>query len=104
MTVAELDLTAIGSVGSSGILGLVVVFILRGRLVPRRVLEDAVTALNRVVDGVSKERDTWREVALSKDATIKAQADALDDAMEIGRTVGHVVNSLPRPVPNASNT
>lgn len=108
MDSTELDLSTIGSVGISGMLVTVTALILRsiltGKLVPRRVLEDAVEALNKALDRVTAERDTWRDVALSKDATIKAQADALDDAMEIGRTVNHVVNSLPRPVSDAATT
>lgn len=90
----------IPSIGAGALVAIVCLSIFRGWLVPRRVMVDAITAKDAVIAGCVKTGDDWREVALSKDETIKTLADQLDEAMEMARTSQAIVNALPRVAAN----
>lgn len=66
------------------LLGLVVFLIIRGDIVPRRILEDVKSELDQ-------ERKSNRE----KDATIAILSKAVDELTETGRTSSAVLNALP---------
>ena len=72
--------------GAVALLGLVVVLILTGRLVPRQVLLD-----------MREERDTWRAAHDASEAARQAEREQVQEMLELSRTAGHVLTSLPRP-------
>ncbi|MBW1600909.1 hypothetical protein JJV70_02080 [Streptomyces sp. JJ66] len=72
--------------GAGALLGVVVMLILTGRLVPRSVLEDA-----------RAERDTWRAAhQVSEEARHSAQRQA-DELLDLYRTGVRALDALPRP-------
>ncbi|NUS25013.1 MAG: hypothetical protein HOV92_12430 [Streptomyces sp.] len=80
--------------GAIGLLSLVVLLILLGRLVPRSVLEDVRKDRNDRIAEVVAERDTWREAhRVSESARIEAQAQ-VGELLELSRTADHVLRTL----------
>ncbi|THA56091.1 hypothetical protein [Streptomyces sp. A1136] len=71
--------------GVSGLLVLVVLLILTGRLVPRSTLLD-----------MREERDTWRAAHTESEAARQAEREQVTELLELSRTAGHVLTSLPR--------
>lgn len=71
--------------GLSGLLALVVLLILTGRLVPRSTLQD-----------VRDERDTWRAAHMESEAARQAEREQVTELLELSRTAGHVLTSLPK--------
>jgi hypothetical protein len=71
--------------GVSGLLVLVVLLILTGRLVPRATLVD-----------MREERDTWRAAHAESEAARQAEREQVTELLELSRTAGHVLTSLPR--------
>ncbi|MFH8581641.1 hypothetical protein [Streptomyces zaomyceticus] len=78
--------------GISGLLALVVLFVLTGRLVPRSTLQD-----------MREERDTWRAAHAESEAARQAERDQVTELLELSRTAGHVLTSLPKPREVASD-
>lgn len=71
--------------GVSGLLVLVVLLILTGRLVPRATLQD-----------MREERDTWRAAHTESEAARQAEREQVTELLELSRTAGHVLTALPR--------
>lgn len=65
------------------VLLVVVVFILRGSLVPRRSLDDVI-----------HDRDEWRAESRVKDAQLAEKDEQLRHMSEVGRTVEAVLGAL----------
>ncbi|MFJ4863388.1 hypothetical protein [Streptomyces sp. NPDC088748] len=72
--------------GVSGLLVLVVLLILTGRLVPRSTLVD-----------MRDERDTWRAAHDKSETARQAEREMTTELLELSRTAGHVLTSLPKP-------
>ncbi|MET9222304.1 hypothetical protein ABZX65_26560 [Streptomyces sp. NPDC003300] len=72
--------------GAVGLLALVVLMVLTGRLVPRRTYDDLL-----------RERDTWRETAQAAEEVTRVQQRQVGELLELSRTAGHVLTSLPHP-------
>ncbi|GGU90900.1 hypothetical protein GCM10010275_29850 [Streptomyces litmocidini] len=70
----------------SGLLALVVLLVLTGRLVPRSTLQD-----------MRDERDTWRAAHMESEAARQAEREQVTELLELSRTAGHVLTSLPKP-------
>lgn len=85
MNISSLPLEPIGA---TGIVSLVVLLILRGTLIPRRVHLDRMADKDAQIEyyHTALEREAERNDALS------GQLDAL---MEVARTADHVLSSLP---------
>lgn len=73
------------NLGAAGLLVLVVLLILTGRLVPRSTLLD-----------MRDERDTWRSAHAESEAARQAEREQVTELLELSRTAGHVLTSLPR--------
>lgn len=71
--------------GVSGLLVLVVLLILTGRLVPRSTLQD-----------MREERDTWRAAHAESEVARQAERAQVTELLELSRTAGHVLTALPR--------
>jgi hypothetical protein len=71
--------------GAAGLLVLVVLLILTGRLVPRTTLVD-----------MREERDTWRAAHGESERARQAEREQVTELLELSRTAGHVLTSLPR--------
>ncbi|MFJ4617435.1 hypothetical protein [Streptomyces sp. NPDC088812] len=83
--------------GAVALVGLVVLLILRGQLVPRRQLEDLRADKDRQIDDIRAERDTWRQAhTVSEEARHEAQ-DQAGELLEMSRTTGYFFNALPQP-------
>lgn len=70
--------------GIGALLTLVVVMILTGRLIPRRTYDDLL-----------RERDMWREAAQGSLEVSREQTGQVGELLELSRTAGHVLTSLP---------
>ncbi|MFB7461319.1 hypothetical protein [Streptomyces sp. NPDC056188] len=74
------------TVGTTGLLGLAVLLVLTGKLVPRRLYLD-----------MKQERDLWRQAHTeSEKGRVEAQRQS-GELLELSRTAGHILTSLPRP-------
>lgn len=70
---------------SPALLGIVILLILTGKLIPRRTYDD-----------MKEDRDSWRAAhAVSEEARIHT-AQQLDEMMEVGQTVKDVLQALRR--------
>ncbi|RSS43836.1 hypothetical protein [Streptomyces sp. WAC08241] len=72
--------------GISGLLALVVLLVLTGRLVPRSTLQD-----------MRDERDKWQAAHDKSEAARQAERDQVTELLELSRVAGHVLSALPRP-------
>ncbi|MFC7794668.1 hypothetical protein [Streptomyces cinereoruber] len=70
----------------SGLLALVVLLVLTGRLVPRSTLQD-----------MRDERDKWQAAHAESEAARQAERDQVTELLELSRVAGHVLSALPRP-------
>jgi hypothetical protein len=85
--------------GAVAILAVVVLFIVRGSLVPRSVLEDVRKDRDARVAEILAERDTWRDAHReSERARVEAQSQ-VGELLELSRTADHVLRSLRGEVP-----
>ncbi|MEV6571878.1 hypothetical protein [Streptomyces sp. NPDC051577] len=71
--------------GAAGLIVLVVLLILNGRLVPRATLLD-----------MREERDTWRAAHAESEAARQTEQKMNAELLELARTAGHVLTSLPQ--------
>ncbi|WP_282204558.1 DUF7620 family protein [Kitasatospora fiedleri] len=72
--------------GAAGLLALVVLLILTGRLIPRRTYDD-----------VREERDMWRAAFRESEAARAVEHEHAVTAVEVGQTAVQVLRALPTP-------
>lgn len=89
--IGEFMITNPGQVGATGILVAVVWMILLGKLVP-----------SKVVDFLISERDKTQATNGNLQEVVKKQAEIIETLMETGKTMEHVITSLPAPTSNDS--
>ncbi|MFR0354182.1 hypothetical protein [Streptomyces sediminimaris] len=83
-------------IGAAALVGVIVLLVLRGQLVPRRQLEDLRADKDRQIDDLRAERDTWRQAhAVSEEARRESQ-DQAGELLELSRTAGYFFAALPR--------
>lgn len=81
---SELWGVPVGSIGATGILGIVVLLVLMGKLVPRRSLEDTL-----------KERDDWRAAhGVSEEARIELQQQ-VGELLQLSRLTTTFIQTIP---------
>ncbi|MFJ8345014.1 hypothetical protein ACIQ9J_01295 [Streptomyces sp. NPDC094153] len=74
------------TVGATGLLGTAVLLVLTGGLVPRRTYKD-----------LREERDTWRQAHTESERARQVAQQQVGELLELSRTAGHILTSLPRP-------
>ena len=81
-----LDGLPVGGLSAAAILGIAVLMILRGQLVPRRTHDEVRT-----------DRDTWRAAWEASEEARRVQAQQLGELLELAKTTDHFIRALPRP-------
>jgi hypothetical protein len=93
--VSELAGLGIVQGGAAAVLGIVVLFILLGRLVPRRAVDDLREDYAARIAELIAERDMWRTAhGVSEEARHEDQQQ-VRELMEVARTADHVLRALP---------
>jgi F0F1-type ATP synthase membrane subunit b/b' len=92
--VSELLGVNVAQGGAIGLLTLVVLLILLGRLVPRSVLEDVRKDRDARVAEVLAERDTWRDAHRESEAARIEAQNQVGELLELSRTADHVLRSI----------
>lgn len=72
--------------GAVALLALVFLFVLTGKLVPRRTHEDVLV-----------DRDNWRKAYLNSEAARQVEHEQTGELIEMARLGGNVLAALPRP-------
>ncbi|MBL3664554.1 hypothetical protein JL475_00640 [Streptomyces sp. M2CJ-2] len=72
--------------GAVGLLVLVFLYVVTGRLVPRKTHEDALA-----------DRDNWRAAFLESEAARKVEHEQTGELLEMARLGGHLLTALPPP-------
>jgi hypothetical protein len=72
--------------GATALLILVVLMVLTGRLVPRRIHEDALA-----------DRDNWRQAYLESEAARRVEHEQTGELLEMARLGGRILTALPHP-------
>lgn len=87
---------------ATALLGLVLLLVLLGKLVPRSHLDDAQKAVEKAesdrdkrVDEKQREVDLWRSAFISEVGTTRELSSQVTELMELARTANHVLRSLP---------
>lgn len=81
--------------GAATVLGVVVLFILLGRLVPRRTVDDLRADYQARIEQLIVERDMWMAAhKVSEEARHEDQQQSRE-MLELARTSVHVLRSLP---------
>lgn len=82
------ELGGIGLVqgGAAGLLALVVLLVLTGRLIPRRTYDD-----------LRQERDMWRTAFQASEEARHVEREQAVTAVEVGQTAVRVLQALPSP-------
>ncbi|MFM9652748.1 hypothetical protein [Streptomyces galilaeus] len=83
--------------GAVALVGLIVLLVLRGQLVPRRQIEDLRTDKDRQIDELRVERDTWRQAHIVSEEARREAQDQAGEMLEMSRTAGYFFNALPQP-------
>ena len=86
MTELVAELGGWASLGATGILAIVVMMVLTGKLIPRQPYLDMM-----------QERDYWRTAHTASEEGRRMLAEQNKELMEVGRTTKHVVHALPLP-------
>jgi hypothetical protein len=77
--------------GAVALLGLVFLFVVTGKLVPRRTYEDVLV-----------DRNNWRDAALNSEAARQKEHEQTGELIEIARLGGNVLAALPKPGQHSS--
>jgi hypothetical protein len=86
-----------GDLGAAGIVVLVVLLILLGRLVPRSVLEDVRKDRDaRVADAIA-ERDTWKEAHRESEAARQIAQGQVGELLVVAQAAERMLRALPQP-------
>jgi hypothetical protein len=72
--------------GAVGLLILVFLFVLTGKLVPRKTHEDVLT-----------DRDNWRQAYLQAEEARRIEHEQTGELIEIARLGGNILTALPQP-------
>ncbi|CAM5627983.1 hypothetical protein STENM36S_07629 [Streptomyces tendae] len=72
--------------GAVGLLILVFLSVVTGRLIPRRTHEDALA-----------DRDKWRQAFLESEAARKVEHEQTGELLEMAKLGGHLLTALPHP-------
>lgn len=83
---AELFGINVANGGAVALLGIVFLFVVTGKLVPRRTHEDILV-----------DRDNWRNAYLNSEAARQKEHEQTDELLEMARLGGNVLAALPRP-------
>ena len=73
-----------GGVGLGALLTLVILFILTGRLIPRRTHQDVIV-----------DRDNWRSAFLESEAARRVEHEQVEELLEMAKLGGHILTALP---------
>lgn len=85
--------------GAVALVGLVVLLIYRGHLVPRSVVDDVRKDRDDRLTALVAERDAWREAyRVSENARMESQAQ-VGELLELSRTAGNVLRAIRGEVP-----
>lgn len=85
--------------GAAGLVGLVVILILRGALVPRSVLQDVRADRDARCLELAAERDTWRAAHQEAEEARHVAQGQVGELLELSRTADHLLRALPTPSP-----
>lgn len=77
-----------GDASAVGLLALVVLLVLTGRLVPRRTHEDVLA-----------DRERWRQAYLESEAARKVEHEHTSELLEMARLGGRILTALPQAGP-----
>lgn len=77
------------TLGATGLLTLVVLLVLWGRLVPRSVLEDLIKDKDAQID-------VWKAAYERSEKARDIQRQQLSDLLEMARTTTHVIQAIPQ--------
>lgn len=77
------------TLGAGGLLAFAVILILRGSLIPRRVVDDMRTEKDKQID-------TWRMAFESGQKVQETQRQQITILLEATKTTTHVIESIPR--------
>lgn len=80
--------------GAVAVLGFVVLAIIAGKLVPRKVVEDVRADRDARLEEANKRGDEWRAAAEAQDARNDLQAQQIQQLLDIGRTTNALVEGL----------
>lgn len=72
--------------GSVALLALVFLYVVTGKLVPRKTHEDVIV-----------DRDNWRQAFLESESLRKVEHDQTGELLDMAKLGGHILAALPRP-------
>lgn len=92
-----MDLTSISVVqgGAAGLVALIVLMVLTGKLVTRSALEDARADRDARLAEARAEIAQWQAAARTTMETNSVQAGQIEQLMEVARTAEHLIRALP---------
>ena len=101
MTFGDWDAAGlVANVGWGGVVLIVVLLVLRGRLITRTSHLDRIADKDRQLSDVQRERDDWKAASTAKDTTIAELTNQLGEALEAGRVATAVMAALPKAAGN----
>lgn len=87
---------------ATALLGLVLLMVLLGKLVPRSALEDAREDVKQAredrdkrLEEKNREVELWRSAFINEVGTTRELSSQVTQLMEVARTADHVLRSLP---------
>jgi hypothetical protein len=84
----------IGTGGATGIIAAVLYAILRGHLVPRRVVEDMRSDKDKQIAELGQVIDLWRSAALAKDEALREFIPMLTEITENDKVILKLLGAL----------
>lgn len=70
--------------------------IIRGWLVPRRVMVDLVALWQKRAEDAERRADQWQAAAEANSRTVAIQASQIGELLESGRLTQHIADSIPK--------
>lgn len=93
-----MDITSLplGQLSASAILAVFVLSILRGWLVPRRVMDDRLADARAENANLKEQVQLWQGIARDNGATATSAVRQSDQLLEVARTTDQVLRALPQ--------
>jgi hypothetical protein len=87
-------------IGAGGLVALIVLMVLSGRLVTRRQLNELRADRDAQLADARAQRDTWQAVA-ERETTLRISLQATNtESLELNRTAVRLLSALPQPSAN----
>lgn len=95
--IGDIPNSLVGQLSAAGLLAVVVLAIVRGWLVPRKVLEEARADRERQIEDAKAQCADWKAAFQAAEQARQVLAGQVDELLELARATDEFIRTTPRP-------